>query len=230
MMYRKHQVVQLAAKNVLEELNEEITSTSTESSIAAFTAKRLSELGFPDTWYHSCQSLVLAGNRSCLSISGREYSPSDEVFGDENLITVDLSPCAGTVWGDCARSFAIESGVVTNNSKHPQFHCGFNAQTKLHKAMHGFASPSVSFHQLHEFVNDLISSMGFVNLDFLGNVGHSIVTSLEDRVYIEPGNHHELGSVHLFTFEPHIRHKTGIWGFKHENIYYFDESGAVAEL
>lgn len=72
-MYRKHQVVQLAARKVLEELIKEIDPNSTECSIAAFTSNRLSESGFPETWYHSCQSLVLAGNRSCLSISGREY-------------------------------------------------------------------------------------------------------------------------------------------------------------
>lgn len=229
-MYRKHQVVQLAARKVLEELIKEINPSSTECSIAAFTSRRLSESGFPDTWYHSCQSFVLAGNRSCLSISGREYVPSNEPFGSENLVTVDLSPRADTVWGDCARSFAIEDGAVTVNPAKPQFHVGFKAESELHTAMRKFVSPTVSFHQLHEFANDLIASTGFVNLDFSGNVGHSIATALEDRVYIEPGNHHPLESVPLFTFEPHIRHKDGVWGFKHENIYYFDESGVIAEL
>jgi hypothetical protein len=33
-----------------------------------------------------------------------------------------------------------------------------------------------------------------------------------------------------FTFEPHISQHGGRWGFKHENIYYFDNSGAVMEL
>lgn len=152
-MHYEHQVVQRAAKKVLEELVDIIGPESTECSIASFATKRLSELGFSETWYHSCPSLVLAGNRSCLSISGREYTPNNEPFGSENLITVDLSPCAGSTWGDCARSLAIEDGAVSNYPTSTQFRCGFDAETQLHEAMRNYVTPSTSFHEMHEFVN-----------------------------------------------------------------------------
>ena len=43
-------------------------------------------------------------------------------------------------------------------------------------------------------------------------------------------NHEPLGSVNFFTFEPHIRKAGGRWGFKHENIYYFDDTNSAVEL
>ena len=44
-----------------------------------------------------------------------------------------------------------------------------------------------------------------------------------DRIYIEAGNKATFKDIDLFTFEPHIKKKQGNYGFKHENIYYFDK-------
>lgn len=87
-----------------------------------------------------------------------------------------------------------------------------------------------SFEALHCFANDMIRKNGFENLDFLGNLGHSIEKDKTARRYIDKGNRLPLSSVHSFTFEPHIRTQNGKWGFKHENIYYFDDAGKVKEL
>ena len=175
-------------------------------------------------------TLVLLGSRSCLSVSGRDYLPHDEPVGDHNLVTVDLSPCEGIVWGDCARSFAVEGGQVVSHPSCVEFAEGFEVQARLHAAMCQHVTPGMSFHDLHEFTNGLIASEGFENLDFLGNVGHSIATRRCDRLFIEPGNHQKLGGVPCFTFEPHIRRAKGVWGFKHENIYCFDTHGKAKEL
>lgn len=226
----EYKAVQSAAKQVLAELCETIGPDSTEESIAAFSVNRLSELRIPDTWYYDCQAFVLAGNRSCLSVSGREYIPATESLGENNLVTVDLSPCVGNIWGDCARSFAIENGDFTISPSRPEFRRGFDTQIHLHSEMKDFVSEDTRFCDLYEFANDIIESSGYVNLDFLGNVGHSIVRSREDRVYIDAKNARELISVPLFTFEPHICASDGVWGFKHENIYFFDENGGLQEL
>ena len=226
----RYRAVQGAAKQVLAELCDMIGSDSTEESIAAFAIQRLSELGLPDTWYHSCPAFVLAGDRTCLSISGREYIPDKDPIGNDNLVTVDLSPCAGEVWGDCARSFAIERGRVAVNPSLPDFRRGAEAQFRLHLEMKQFVEPETRFSELFEFANNRISSLGFLNLDFLGNVGHSIEKNREDRVFADAHNHLEIASVPFFTFEPHIREANGVWGFKHENIYYFDDNGDLAEL
>ncbi len=61
----------------------------------------------------------------------------------------------------------------------------------------------------------------------MGNLGHSIATDKADRIYIEKGNGAPLGSVKYFTFEPHIAVKNSKYGFKKENIYYFENDRLV---
>ena len=48
-----------------------------------------------------------------------------------------------------------------------------------------------------------------------------------DRIYIEKGNKTKLGDVKYFTFEPHIAFPDSKYGYKKENIYYFDENGLM---
>ncbi|XCY77636.1 M24 family metallopeptidase [Pseudomonas sp. CBR-F] len=107
-----NRVVQAAAKSVLQQLVTRITPQSTEASIAEMATQMLADCGYPQTWYYDCPAFVLLGSRSALSVSGRDYRPSDEAVGLHNLITVDLSPRAGNVWGDCARSFYVEGACA----------------------------------------------------------------------------------------------------------------------
>ncbi len=90
--------------------------------------------------------------------------------------------------------------------------------------------PQMTFHELFEWTNQRIRYAGFENLDFLGNVGHSIATRREDRQYIEKENNRLLREVPFFTFEPHVRQVGGRWGFKHENIFFFNQEGSLEEL
>lgn len=99
----------------------------------------------------------------------------------------------------------------------------------LHDKLRRLAAPETSFEELYYRVNELIDQSGFVNLDFMGNLGHSIVKKKEDRIYIEKGNTVKLSDVSFFTFEPHICKKNSVYGFKKENIYYF-ENGVLREL
>ena len=69
------------------------------------------------------------------------------------------------------------------------------------------------------FIFIWIKEYGFINLDFLGNLGHSIVNRSEDRIYIEKGNKTKLIDVNYFTFEPHISVLNSKYGYKKENIY-----------
>ena len=74
-----------------------------------------------------------------------------------------------------------------------------------------------------------IRKEGYINLDFMGNLGHSIVRKKYDRIYIEKGNQSKLGDVQYYTFEPHISVSGSKYGYKRENIYYFDK-GVLREL
>lgn len=226
----EHRTVQNAAKAVLARVATAISAADTEESIAEFASRALRDLGFPDTWYYSCPALVLSGMRSRLSISGREYVPSREPIGQFNLVTVDLSPRRNGCWGDCARSFYIENGRNQTAPASAELQDGKNFIASLHEEMKRTVHPEMSFHELFEWTNHRIKVDGFQNLDFLGNVGHSIATCREDRQYIEANNGRRLSDVPFFTFEPHICRVAGHWGFKHENIFFFDEAGQLTEL
>jgi Xaa-Pro aminopeptidase len=226
-----HRRVQDTAKAVLRELAEYIGPDATEQSIAAQAAMLLERRGIVETWYHDCPALVLLGSRSCLSVSGREYRPAlDEPAGQTNLVTIDLSPMQSGHWGDCARSFPIEQGRVTFSPATPAFAAGFAFLPQLHASMRELVRPTTTFHELASWAQRELDAAGFENLDFRGNVGHSIATRRQDRLYIEAGNHRALGEVDFFTFEPHVRAKHDRWGFKHENIYCFDPAGRLSEL
>ncbi|HSW15219.1 MAG TPA: M24 family metallopeptidase [Solimonas sp.] len=226
----EHRAVQAVAKSVLSALGPTISPEDTEQTIAARATTMLSDRGISDTWYYNCPAFVLLGSRSCLSISGREYKPSEETVGSTNLITVDLSPLLNGIWGDCARSFFVEDGAWTSTPSLQAFSQGAHAEIALHEAMQKFVTPRTSFEELFQFANVEIARLGFENLDFLGNVGHSIECTREARRYIEQGNLQLLGDAGLFTFEPHIRKRGERWGFKHENIYHFTEGGHAVEL
>ncbi len=124
----------------------------------------------------------------------------------------------------------IEDGIYKDNPKNFESSEGLLIEHKLHKAMKSYISPETKFSDLFEFGNDLISSYGWENLDFLQNLGHSIETDLVKRRFIDKNCHEQIGVMSLFTFEPHIRKISGKWGFKHENIYYFNKSGKIMEL
>lgn len=226
----KHRAVQNIAKAVLDDLGARILPFDTERTIATKAYAALCHRGVSDTWYYNCPAFVLLGSRSCVSISGRDYEPSTEKVGTHNLITVDLSPVLGGCWGDCARSFYVENGQLTDSPISDEFKVGHDFLARLHAQMQVFVTPSKTFHELHEWANSRIGEAGFENLDFLGNVGHSIATSRDARQFIEQGNSALLGSVPFFTFEPHVREIEGKWGFKHENIFYFDRNGDAQEL
>lgn len=226
----EYKAIQNHAKVVLEEIKRYINSDSCEKTIASDCVQLLKYRGVSETWYYKTPALVLLGSRSCLSISGKKYLPANESVGQRNLVTIDLSPLFDGFWGDCARSFAVEAGKVVDSPNNSEFCEGIDIQYRLHQEFRELADPKKTFEQLFLEMNSKIQQLGYENLDFLGNVGHTIEKRREDRIYFEKGNKKLLKDSHYFTFEPHIRKQSANWGFKHENIYYFGKNGKVVEL
>lgn len=216
--------VQNKAKLVMQKLPTMLTPDDSESSIAEKAYQLLCEAGLTETWYYDCPALVLAGERSCLSISGRFYQASQSAIGGKNLISVDLSPALGQVWGDYSRTFAFEFGAYTEQPKTLEYKNGLNFVRQLHKEMKVWLTPETSFHQLFHWANVRIRESGFVNLDFRSNLGHSLCADREQRLFIQADNHRALAECDFFSFEPFIRLKGGHWGFKHEDVFYFDQN------
>lgn len=99
---------------------------------------------------------------------------------------------------------------------------GLITEEYLHDVMCKFVTPKITFEELYYHLNSIIIEKGYINLDFIGNLGHSIAKRKEDRIYIEKGNTARLVDVSYFTFEPHISVQGSKYGYKKENIYYFD--------
>lgn len=228
----KYKKVQSIAKTVLIEIESYITEDKSEKEIASACKTLLEKHGINKTWYYDCPALVLLGSRSCTSISGREYIPSDEKVGKNYLITIDLSPLDNEIWGDCSRSFIVEDGKIKNleSMRSKEFLDGIKTEEKLHKDFKNYVKTGMTFEDVYQFLNAKITEYGYINLDFMGNVGHTIETDRNDRLYFEKGNTNKLTDDMLFTFEPHISTSEKKWGFKCENIYFFGEDKKIEEL
>ena len=219
--------VQDIALKVLRDIMPFIKPGMTECSIVDVCAQLLDLHEATDSWYHNVPALVLVGERTVLSISGTDYQPSETIVGANDLVTIDLSPMVNGFWGDCARSYILESGHVKQPEQSSILDYGIKAERELHTLMKNMITPETSMHELYILMNRTIETMGYENLDFRGNLGHSIEFHLDDRRYIEANDHTMLGDCNMFTFEPHICRTNDPWGFKMENIYYFKNAKAT---
>ena len=107
-----HLHVQNIALRVLRDIVPSIKARNTESGVANICTQLLQQYGAKDSWYHNVPALVLVGERTTLSVSGTDYQPSDVTIRANAFVTIDLSPMVNDCWGDCARSYIVESGRV----------------------------------------------------------------------------------------------------------------------
>lgn len=228
----KYKIVQNIAKQTMEEIKFFIKPGVTEFEVANEAEKLLKTKGINKFWYYNIGAFVLIGDRSTLSVSGKHYTASDKSVQQRDIITIDLSPELDNCWGDYARSFVVYDGQVygmeaeeiKNIDQNSELYQGMKVQDRLHEDFIKVADPLMCFEEVYEFINNKISDYGSVNLDFSGNLGHTIETKKEDRIYFEAGNKTKLKEVNLFTFEPHVKRNGGQYGFKKEDIYYFENN------
>lgn len=222
--------VQQIAKKTIEYLKSQMKVGMSLQRLRQLAENKMSDLGATSFWYWDIGAFVFSGEDTTLSVSGKRYKTADKIIQENDIVTVDLSPQVKNVWGDYARTIIIENGAVVNdvnNIHNCEWKSGLLTEERLHNELSAFATPETTFEKLYLHINNFIKANGFVNLDFLVNLGHSIVTNKDDRIYIEKGNTATLGSVKYFTFEPHIALPNGNYGYKRENIYYFENNKLV---
>jgi len=189
--------------------------------------------GVTGFWYYGVGAFVFAGEDTVRSTSGRGYIPSNREIQENYIITIDLSPQHGNIWGDYARTIIIENGQVKKNVmliENREFKDGILSEEKLHEQLVKIAKLDMTFGEVYNLMNDYIADLGYLNLDFRGNLGHSIEKCMDNRIYIERGNNAKLSETAYFTFEPHISKAGSGYGFKMENIYCFENSQLVDVL
>lgn len=224
--------VQKIAKQTIEFLKRNIKVGMSLAELRKLAEDKMFSLGADSFWYWDVGAFVFAGEETTLSVSGKNYVTSERAIAENDIITVDLSPQVFNIWGDYARTIIVENGIVIENIgdiQNTEWKEGLFTEERLHSELKRFATPDTTFEQLYFYMNALITKLGYVNLDFMGNLGHSIEKRKQDRIYIERGNSSKLGDARYFTFEPHISKTNSKYGYKMENIYYF-ENGKLKEL
>lgn len=227
----EYQKIQKIAKDTMEYARRHIKAGMNLVDIRKMCEDKMLGLGADSFWYWDVGAFVSAGDETAISVSGTEYKTSDRLIELNDIITIDLSPQNKDIWGDYARTIIIQNGeaVDTENIVNVEWKNGMLMEEFLHGELLKFATPKTTFEELYYQMNHVIEEKGFINLDFLGNLGHSIAKQKNDRIYIEKGNQTCLGDVTYFTFEPHISVEGSKYGYKKENIYYF-KNGKLVEL
>jgi Xaa-Pro aminopeptidase len=138
------------------------------------------------------------------------------------MLTIDLSPEIEGYWGDAARTFFLVDGKIATAQQAGREQAeGVAAESALHTHLLKYALPSMTFRDLHAEMDARVRDLGFENLDFLGNYGHSICRDPHRRSFMDARCAERLDSVPLFTFEPHIARPGSDLAFKYEEIYRF---------
>ena len=222
----------LGGLNSYEYIKNEIHTGVKLTEVRRLCEEKMLTLGADSFWYWDIGAFVFSGDETTVSVSGREYATSDRPIAPDDIITIDLSPQNDNIWGDYARTIILEDSKVVDDIssiRNDEWRNGLLMEEELHAELLRFATPQTTFEELYFHINQLITDRGFINLDFLGNLGHSIVKDKNDRIYTEKGNTAPLSSVDYFTFEPHISVKGSKYGYKKENIYYFS-GGKLRDL
>ena len=228
---RVYRQVQRIAKETMSYAARHITAGMNLRDVRKMCEEKMLALGADCFWYWDIGAFVFAGDETAISVSGPKYATSDRILAPNDILTIDLSPQCGDTWGDYARTLILQNGTVvdTQDIQNAEWQQGLNMEALLHSELHRYATPETTLETLHRHMNRLIGQHGFCNLDFAGNLGHTIVRKKQDRVYIEKGSTLRLGDAGCFTFEPHIGLPGSHFGYKMENIYYF-EDGVLQEL
>lgn len=230
-MTMDYKQIQKIAKDTMAYARCHIKSGMNLLDIRKMCENKMLELGADSFWYWNVGAFVFSGDDTTISVSGVEYKTADRIIEENDIITIDLSPQNKDIWGDYARTIVVQDGKVVELSdiSNAEWRNGLLMEEFLHNELFNFVTTKTTFEELYFYMNRVIEKKGFVNLDFLGNLGHSIVKQKNDRIYIEKGNKTYLSDTEYFTFEPHISVKNSKYGYKKENIYYF-KNGKLAEL
>jgi methionyl aminopeptidase len=218
----KYEKVQAIARDTLVAIADFVRPGATEASLLAECRRLMDARGATGYWWFDIPAVILAGPRLRDSMEGDVYHPSDTPLAADDMLTIDLAPEIGGYWGDCARSFFLKQGVlVTPEQAGAEQARGMAAEAALHAHLLDFALPEMTFQDLHAEMDAKVRSLGFKNLDFLGNYGHNIGEDLHARAFMDAHCTLRLDSVPMFTFEPHIARDGSSLAFKYEEIYRF---------
>lgn len=220
------------AKDAYLRMLDEIVPGMSEAQVRKRFEIHLIDLGSFNFWRYGIGATVHVGERTTQSATCRAYRQTDTIIKDNDILVMDIAPSVNFYWGDFSRTIFLENGQVVKDHaklKTPEYIQGIAVEKEIHRILCQVAKPDMSFEQLFFIMEEHIARLGYKNLDFGRNLGHSVELDQNDRRVLKAGNTQKLSQCDCFTFEPHIAKTHGNIGFKRENIYYF-EGNTLKEL
>ena len=111
-MFPEYRDVQKIAKETIEYIKTEIRPGMSLPEVRRLCEEKMILLGADSFWYWNVGAFVFAGDETTVSVSGKEYSTSEKTIESDDIVTIDLSPQIGDIWGDYARTVIVLKMVV----------------------------------------------------------------------------------------------------------------------
>ena len=144
--------IQHAAKKTIEYIQSIIKPGMNLLEIRRLCEDKLLELGADSFWYWDVGAFVFAGDETTVSVSGKQYVTSDRVIDNNDILTIDLSPQIGNIWGDYARTIILENGKVVDDIEliqNQEWKSGLQMEEKLHAELLTFVTKETTFEELY---------------------------------------------------------------------------------
>ena len=94
----EYQQVQKIAKDTMEYAKKHIEPGMNLLNIRKMCEDKMLELGADSFWYWDIGAFVFAGDETTVSVSGTKYATGDRIIGQDDIVTIDLSPQHDNVW------------------------------------------------------------------------------------------------------------------------------------
>lgn len=165
----EYREVQQIAKDTIAYAKRVINPGMNLLQVRKLCEQKMLELGADSFWYWDIGAFVFAGDETTISVSGKQYITSNRAIAENDIITIDLSPQNGNIWGDYARTIIIENGVVVDKADvcNEEWKNGLLMEDMLHSELLKFVNFNTTFEELYFHINELITKSGYVNLDFI---------------------------------------------------------------
>lgn len=223
--YEKIRSAQQIANYCLKSLPQYLKPGMTRKELHDLCEEMMISRGSTGFWTHGDGALVLYGPHTTFSAHLSPDSLFDGInIGENDLVTVDVSPMWYEGWGDMARSYVIENGKVINweQSSNQEITAGMSLEMHLHECFLNYVDTKTTFADIHKMTMTILQERGYRNCDYHGNFGHSIEIHPDNRVTIIPEENRVVFDYGKpITYEPHICAINGTLGFKHENMFEF---------
>lgn len=204
---QKFEAMQAKTVKITRQVASELKPGKSEKEIADMYYDALAEAGFTEHWY---PVLVYVGASTSLPISRRYHLPSPEVIiQDSDIVMLDCTPLDGTVWSNWAETFTVGKDAFYDSLIK-------ESQAIVEKVHNYTVKEAKTIQDIYDYAMQLIDEGGFVSLDPMGDVGHSIFqvpegqtvdkTPQKQRMFIYP-EHGDRPVEGIISIEPQIGKK-----------------------